>query len=147
MRIHAGILAIVGAFMALAAAHAHEGATGVVKERMDSMKTVARAMKAIKTEIAKGDAFDAGAIAENAGIVQRHSGEALVALFPEGSGHAPSEARPEVWSDRATFAELADDMSQLAATLKAEAQAGARPTQAFADLAGACGRCHKWFRE
>jgi cytochrome c556 len=121
------------------AALAHNGATGIVKERMDSMKSMANAVKAIKNEL--GANGDAGIIKKHATGIARHAGGAMTAMFPKGSRHGPGQARPEIWVDWATFQRSAD-------RLKADATAlGQTPTtDAFKTMLGACASCHKRFR-
>jgi cytochrome c556 len=72
-------------------AFAHEGATGVVMERMDLMKGQQKQMKLIG-DMAKGkkkfDAAKAAAAARDLG----KSTKKIPDLFPEGSNNHPSEA-------------------------------------------------------
>ena len=79
-------------------AFAHEGATGVVKERMDLMKGQQKQMKLIG-EMAKGkkkfDAAKAAAAARDLG----KSTKRIPDLFPEGSNGHPSEALDAVWKE------------------------------------------------
>ena len=78
------------AFVPLALAH--EGATGVVKERMDLMDVQKDAMKVIG-EMAKGKVpFDAGKAAEAARDIGTTS-QKIHELFPEGTTGDPSEKR------------------------------------------------------
>ena len=91
---------VVALFLLLALATsyalAHEGATGVVKERMDLMKGQAKQMKLIG-EMAKGkkkfDAAKAAAAAHDLGATAKK----IPDLFPEGSNKHPSEALDAVW--------------------------------------------------
>ena len=89
---------------------AHEGATGVVKQRMEAMKTIGAAMKRIATMMRGLQDYDATAVAEAARTVEAHGGDAMTALFPEGSAHEPSQARPIIWEDWNRFKALAQDL-------------------------------------
>ena len=96
---------------------AHSGATGIVKERMDGMAAMQKAVKAV-TPIMRGQAeYDANAVRSFAAAVEMHSGEAMTKLFPEGTGGKPSEAKAEVWSDWEGFETLAMDLEILGKAL------------------------------
>lgn len=93
-KIAAGVIAGMAAWLAVAA-HAHEGATGIVKERMDAMTESGKAMKAATESIRanrdlasiKGDALAISATAAR-----------IAALFPPGSDQKPTDAKPEIWT-------------------------------------------------
>ncbi|MBO9463226.1 MULTISPECIES: cytochrome c [Stappiaceae] len=109
----AGTLVLAGA----AAALAHGGATGVVKERMDAMGEMGDVMKSLSS-IMRGDkGYDAAAVRSGAEAIQSHSGEALTKLFPEHSIEGSSEAKPEIWSNWQEFKSLADQLDLFAAAL------------------------------
>lgn len=109
----AGTLVLAGA----AAALAHGGATGIVKERMDAMDEMGDVMKSLSS-IMRGDKdYDAAAVRSGAEVIQSHSGEALTKLFPEHSIEGPSEAKPEIWSNWQEFKSLADQLELFAAAL------------------------------
>ena len=116
-------LALVASITA-GVALAHGGATGVVKERMDGMAAMQKAVKAV-TPIMRGQAeYDANAVRSFAAAVEMHSGEAMTKLFPEGTGGKPSEAKAEVWSDWEGFETLAMDLKVLAKALAEAADNG-----------------------
>lgn len=116
-------LALVASITA-GVALAHGGATGVVKERMDGMAAMQKAVKAV-TPIMRGQAeYDANAVRSFAAAVEMHSGEAMTKLFPEGTGGKPSEAKAEVWSDWDGFETLAMDLKVLAKALAEAADNG-----------------------
>ena len=82
------LLCLASATLALA----HEGATGVVKERMDLMETQKDAMKLIG-DMAKGKTkFDA-AKATKAAQRYRLTAKKIPELFPEGSGGEKTRAK------------------------------------------------------
>lgn len=116
----AGTLVLAGA----AAALAHGGATGVVKERMDAMGEMGDVMKSLSS-IMRGDKdYDAAAVRSGAEVIQSHSGEALTKLFPEHSIEGPSEAKPEIWSNWQEFEALANQLDLFAAALDEAAENG-----------------------
>ena len=102
-------------------ASAHEGATGVVGERMRSMEAVGDAMKAISAMFRGQTGYDAGAVREAADVIAGHGGDHLTRLFPEGSLDHPTEALPAIWQDWDRFESLAGDLSAVAGALSAAA--------------------------
>lgn len=116
-------LALVASITA-GVALAHGGATGIVKERMDGMAAMQKAVKAV-TPIMRGQAeYDADAVRSFAAAVETHSGEAMTKLFPKGTGGKPSEAKDEVWSDWEGFEALAMDLEILGKALSEAADNG-----------------------
>jgi cytochrome c556 len=117
----------IGAVFSLAitgAALAHGGATGIVKERMDGMMAMGKAVKSLSSMM-RGDVdYDEAAVKSHAQTIEAHGGEALVSLFPEGSDGAPSEAKPEIWSEPAEFEALATQLKTYAVALQAAAPNG-----------------------
>ena len=73
--------------------HAHDGAVGVVKERMDKFKASERATKTIKQAISRGDT--AKILTEAKSLVSWS--REMEAYFPKNANQAPSEARAEIW--------------------------------------------------
>ena len=102
---------------ASAAAFAHSGATGIVKERMDQMGMIAKSMKTIGGMMKGEVAYDASVVQAEATKIASHSGETLTKLFPEGSTKHPSEALPAIWTDWERFEAIAMDLSRYATAL------------------------------
>ncbi|MEM5469954.1 MAG: c-type cytochrome [Paracoccaceae bacterium] len=103
------------------AAFAHGGATGIVKERMDAMADMGKAVKAV-TPMMRGDvAYDAEVMRQAAETFSRHAGESMTKLFPEGTGGMPSEAKDTVWSNWDEFSALAERLGIAAEGLAAAA--------------------------
>ena len=128
---------------------AHSGATGIVKERMDLMKSIADQMKAVGRMIKGEDDFDAQKVAKAAEVIVRHA-EKVPEMFPEGSNDSPSEALPTIWQDWETFLQLTADMKQQASNLRTAAKKaadidGIRPQ--FAAVGKTCSACHQDFRK
>nr|WP_274609897.1 cytochrome c [Rhodobium orientis] len=110
--------------MSIAAAFAHGGASGIVKQRMDAMKEMGDAVKATSAMF-KGEAeYDAETVRKTARTINAHSGAALIKLFPEGTDHAPSEALPKIWNDRERFEDLANRLEVLSEGLAEAADNG-----------------------
>ncbi len=93
-----------------AVAVAHNGATGVVMERMMGMS----AMKTIMAELApmmQGSVpYDGVAVQEAAFGLQTHAGDTMTGLFPQGDIPAASFAKPEIWTDWDRFAALSKEL-------------------------------------
>ena len=124
---------------------AHEGAEGVVKERMDRFKENKKAMKAIKGNLA-GDTV---IIAQKASEIEAWAKE-MVNFFPEGSTQPPSEALPAIWKEFDRFIDLARANEKAAANLKNLAQSGADTSAlsgAFKSLGKTCKDCHNDYKE
>ncbi|WP_306261459.1 cytochrome c [Pararhizobium sp. IMCC21322] len=118
------VSAVAAALVISAAAYAHNGATGVVKERMDAMSTLGKATKSL-TEIMRGDvSYDAEVVRKNAAQIQKHAGNSMTKLFPEDSLMKPSEARPTIWANWEEFEVLAMRLETLAVGLAASADNG-----------------------
>jgi len=125
---------------------AHSGATGIVKERMDGMGTLAASMKSL-VGLHKGGAVDAESVGRIARAMKAHSGRALTRRFPEGSMPPVSEASPEIWRDWARFVALSDALFAAADRLETEATSPGLDLGAhIEDLGATCSGCHKVFR-
>ena len=124
---------------------AHEGAEGVVKERMDRFKENKEAMKAIKGNLAG----DTAVIAQKASEIEAWAKE-MVNFFPEGSTQPPSEALPAIWKEFDRFTDLARANEKAAANLKNLAQSRADTSAlsgAFRSLGKTCKDCHNDYKE
>lgn len=118
------LLGGVAALGLATAALAHAGATGVVKERMDAMKSMGDAIKAIKPMMSGEAEYDAATVRDAAQTIERLSGKTMTGKFPEGSTGHPSEAKPEIWSDWERFQALAEDLAVAARGLGLAADNG-----------------------
>ena len=128
-------------------ANAHQGATGVVKERMETMKGMADAMKALAPMIKGEQAWDAGSVRDIARTLSEHAGK-IPQQFPQGSSGHPSEAREKIWTDWKDFTSNAGDLEKAAKLLGEKSGSGADGAKpAFARIVGACKSCHQDFRE
>jgi cytochrome c556 len=137
---------LLGAITSLALAH--EGATGVVKERMDLMKGQQKHMKLIG-DMAKGKTgFDAAKAAKAARDLGQ-STHRIPELFPKGSGGHPSEALDAVWTDWDRFTEDAKKAEASANDLASSLEATPPDDwkAAFKTMVDACKSCHESFRQ
>mgnify|MGYP006394998359 FL=1 len=139
-------LSMVGSIAAIA----HEGATGVVKERMEGMKAIGQQVKIMVPMMKGALPYDPDQVAKAATIIEGHSGETFTALFPEGSNDKPSEALSDIWEDWSKFTDLATELNAKAGDLKTVAVSGGSEDDFKATLGSmmqTCKSCHSDFKE
>ena len=112
-----------------AAAFAHSGATGVVKERMDGMLALGGVVKELNPMMRGQTPFDADRVRAGADLMISHAGEQMTRLFPEGSDGMPSAALPAIWEDWEEFTALAEQLELRAEGLKLSADVGLAASQ------------------
>jgi cytochrome c556 len=141
-------LIITGLLIAAFTAHglAHEGAKGVVKKRMDLMKSQQKAMKVIG-DMAKGKKrFDAAKAAKAARDLEETTKQ-IPEQFPKGSNGRPSEALDAIWTEWDRFTGDAKDAEAAAKALAVEFEASSDTWKdGFKTLTNACKSCHESFR-
>lgn len=140
-------LALVPA-MAIGMAGAHEGAEGVVLERMEVMKSMAGEAKSLSEMLTGKTPFDTATAADAARAITAHSQE-IPDLFPAGSGGGPSKAKEEVWDDRVVFERRAALLGENAEDLEVAIEAGRDVQQLmplFRSVTASCQACHETFR-
>ena len=129
---------------------AHSEASGIVKQRMDAMTSMARAMKSIAEMIKGTTAFEADLVLPSARLLIRHAKE-MPALFPDTdhSRAKPTEALPDVWTRWAAFSDLAERLEQEGAALMVAGFDGNQEaiTRQFTATAKVCRDCHGGFRK
>ena len=119
------------AMMTAAVAGAHNGATGVVRDRMVGMVAMRDAMRDLTPMMRSEAPHDEAAIAAAGRTIAQHAGEAMTALFPEGSGGGVSYAKEAVWAAPDDFEALAEELRRHAEGL---VQAAPNATAAAADM-------------
>jgi len=107
---------------------AHKGATGIVKERMDAMKSLKEDMKAISDMLRGRTAYKGDEVQWRADRIKAHSRD-FERLFPSGSNAGPSEASPRIWSEWSRFMRQTTDMTA-AARARLWMRHGANPRRA-----------------
>ncbi len=131
-----------------AAAVAHQGATGMVMQRMEAMKEISASMKTIAAMVKGEQPFDGAAVQAAAGVIAQH-GKHMPHMFPEGTLDKPTEALPVIWTRWDDFTGLARDMETGALAL-AEAARTASAAQDIVPQLGevgkSCKACHESFR-
>ena len=124
---------------------AHEGATGIIKERMERFKENKEGMKVIKGNLGK----DTAVIIQKASEIETWANE-MVDFFPEGSNQAPSEALSAIWTNFEDFTAKAVANANAASDLKTLAQSGADQSsliKGFKVLGKTCKDCHNDYKE
>lgn len=119
----AGSAAVLAGAMLLAWSsilQAHDGASGVVKDRMDMMKDMGKAMKAMAPMMQGKADYQSFHVKEAARIIKEGS-DHMPMMFPEGSEKAPSEASGNIWKDWTGFELNAKILSAYAAALEVNA--------------------------
>lgn len=144
------IILLIGSIgtVAVNMSSAHQGAKGIVKERMDLMSEVAKQMKLILQTVQGKKPFDSKAVSEAASTIAKHASQ-MPKLFPEGSGGHPSEATDNVWKQWDKFLESSKDMQSAANALSTKSNSAKSRTDIvpeFKQLAASCSSCHSKFR-
>ena len=124
---------------------AHEGATGIVKQRMDEMEQIGRTMKRINDRLKSKRGL--AEIAQDAEEIRAAAGR-IPSLFPKGSGGGHSDARPGVWERWSEFVAATRALEVEAEKLSATARLGpdAAIAAQFRVTTRACSGCHDVFR-
>jgi cytochrome c556 len=114
-----GFGATVGLALAMTVvASAHNGATGIVGERMMGMMMLGEQVKLLNPAFASGIEPPVEALTQAAGMIRMHAGPNLTKLFPEGSIEPPSEASPAIWERWGEFSGYAQQLAELADELQ-----------------------------
>ncbi|UFN47169.1 cytochrome c [Roseomonas sp. OT10] len=116
-----------------------------ISQRKAGLREMQRNMEAIKAALdSRGDLAP---VAQRAAAIQAfYTG--FPSFFPAGSETGDTKARPEVWSDRATFERAAANAASAAGNLQAVAASGeaSATATAFQQMAASCSACHRNFR-
>jgi len=127
---------------------AHDGATGIVKQRMDMMSDVASSMKTLGQMIRGKNEYNPDSAESAALKIEKHA-KHFHTLFPEGSTEEPSEALPAIWQDWEEFQKLLTTMENEARELASIASTSISAEEIknqFSNLGKTCGMCHEKFR-
>jgi cytochrome c556 len=128
-----------------ASVSAHGGAKGIVKERMELMKDIGKAMKSLSA-MARGKVpLDSTKVKAAAGSIALH-GQKIPALFPTGSNKGVTEAGPRIWKDPEGFRKSANEMVAAARNVAETNGNSAELKVSFRRLGKTCSSCHKLYR-
>ena len=125
----------------------HMGAKGIVKERMQLMKSYAASMKAINVELRDMASVNYILINAEANKIAESS-QTIMGLFPPGSGSGVSEASPKIWQTPEDFKKIIEDLKQAARKLAQSTGTGVPKLviENFRALGGTCKNCHQKYR-
>ena len=115
---------------------------GPIRDRHDLMEGIGKNAKIIGDALKAGDRSPIAAAAEKI----QTSATQITALFPPGSTHPKSRAKPEIWSNWAKFEANAKQLQSDAGALAAAAKSGGDAKAAADTMFGACKSCHDDFR-
>jgi cytochrome c556 len=127
---------------------AHEGAMGIVKERMDLMKALQKDMKTISAMLKGENPLDQALLQERAEAIAK-AADIMVTLFPEDGTQGITEAKSTIWDNWDDFINEADAMGLAAQNLSQVAQDQsnrASLSQPFRELSLTCSSCHDSYR-
>ncbi len=122
---------------------AHEGATGIVKERMYIMKGIKDDRGEMREMVRGEQRYTKGKFMERVQTVKAVSAD-IPALFPAGSTQKPSEALPAIWDNWDDFTARSNRFHELVLSLETAVEGGDRNLvkSSFRDLARTCKGCH-----
>jgi cytochrome c556 len=127
---------------------AHEGATGIVKDRMAMMQNMELQLKAIQAMLSGWAQFDPAALRKYVAALHEscHQSESL---FPPGSRGQGTHAKPAVWDNPKAFREEFQKLHAASEALVEIVADGDRIDIAIAtvDLQKTCDGCHATFRK
>ena len=140
-------LVFIPTFLTTSEILAHKGATGVVRERMESMKSVAQSMKRISKALRSSSDIDRAAIKREAAAITKRARE-FPGKFPVWSEGGASEAKPEVWQNPVDFASKSMALARAAERLSGAAGSGSLEelSDSFSGIGKTCGACHRIYR-
>ena len=135
---------LIHSFVFITPLLAHEGATGVIKERMDKFKMSKKMMQTIHRSIQNEDFETIG----KSGITLLKWSKEMINYFPEGSEVAPSEASGDIWLDPEGFKKAVNkfELASLKLVDNSKEKNFDKTVVAFRGLARTCKGCHQKFR-
>ena len=124
--------------------YAHEGAKGIIKERMDKFKMSKNLMKKINKGLQNDDFLT---IEKSAKTLLKWSKE-MPNYFPEVSDTPPSEASSDIWLDPEGFKKAIKnfELASLQLITKSQNKDFDMTVNSFRSLAKTCKGCHQKFR-
>ena len=141
-------IAITATLFTLSPALAHDGAVGVIKERMKLMKFMGQNTKQIAPYAMGSLEMNLKAV-EGAAINISIAAKNAIAKFPEHSISKESEAKPNIWENWGEFKTLLEKLSEDAGVLAQMAKDGKDTDigMQFGKMANNCKTCHTKFRQ
>jgi len=137
-----GLSLLCTAVVVGAAEHERDLPPGPIHDRHELMEGIGKNAKVIGDAMKSGNFAPVGEAAE-----QIHASAAKVlALFPPGSTHPNSRAKPEIWTSWPKFEASAKDLESTSAALAAAAKSGGSVPAAAQKMFDSCKSCHDQFR-
>ena len=138
------LLVIIGLCSLSLVSFAHDGATGIVKERMDRFSKNQENLKQIKPLLRNGDLNSIAPLA----LEIRDWANEMHEYFPEGTDGKPSEASTKIWEDFDGFKLAAKANAEAADSLYNAALSGNKKDvlKSLKETASTCSGCHKVYR-
>ena len=135
---------LIHSFVFITPLLAHEGATEVIKERMDKFKMSKKMMQTIHRSIQNEDFETIG----KSGITLLKWSKEMINYFPEGSEVAPSEASGDIWLDPEGFKKAVNnfELASLKLVDNCKEKNFDKTVVAFRGLARTSKGCHQKFR-
>jgi cytochrome c556 len=115
---------------------------GPIRDRHELMEGIGKNAKIIS------DAMKSGAFDPVAGAAEKIQASAakISALFPPGSTHEKSRAKPDIWTNWTKFEDEAKQLGNKAGALAATAKSGGDVPAGAKAMFGSCKSCHEQFR-
>lgn len=126
---------------------AHEGATGIVKERQQGMVAFKEAMKTWKLALEGPTGPTPETIGEISTQLSAHAGARLLGLYPENGPTKHTDAAPAIWTDWSEFERLANALETRASALPTVGNDKSVLRSEFKAIGKLCKACHESFRE
>src|SRR5512135_1767344 len=122
-----GAIVLMAGGLQVASAHeAKDLPAGPIRDRHELMEGIGKNAKIINEALKKGDVSP---VADAADKIQVSAGK-ITGLFPAGSTHPKSRAKPEIWSNWAKFEQNAKQLASDSGSLAAAAKSGGDVKQA-----------------
>ena len=138
---------VTSSILVVSTGWAHGGATGILKERMDSMKSMGKAMKGLAA-IVKGKAELTDEAIVRYGNALKMGATHIPEMFPEGTNQAPSEALPKIWTEWTQFNDIANQLQKDADALTLASGSDVRSVKmGFVKISKSCKSCHSEYRQ
>ena len=135
---------LISGFFSISPLLAHEGAKGIVKERMDKFKMSKKMMQTIHKSIQNEDF----STIEKSAITLYNWSKEMIKYFPKGSDVPPSEASGDIWLNPEGFKKAVNnfELASLKLINNSKEKDFDKSVDAFRGLAGTCKGCHQKFR-
>ena len=115
---------------------------GPIRDRHELMEGIGKNAKIISDAMKSGK-YDG--VADAAEKIQASAGK-ITGLFPPGSTHEKSRAKPEIWANFGKFEEESKQLGEKAGALVTTAKSGGDIPAGAKAMFGSCKSCHEQFR-